>query len=172
MSPMKRSGKKGGRARGPSAKTIRRAQDLYSILTGFIRVHGYPPTFRELGALSGVPSTSMVHYYLQTLVGMGLIELGEKGTARSIRVYGMLVQPPSGIYGRLGADYTREELERALSETRDALLSMYADMGRQIHWRKRTMHPVEVANLAKEVSERFRYRFELLPEEFKPMERE
>ena len=50
-----------------------RQQNVFNFIQTHIKVHGYPPTVREIGEAIGVKSTSLVTYYLKQLEERGLI---------------------------------------------------------------------------------------------------
>lgn len=68
-----------------SMRVSARQRSLLLEIIAFIRENGYPPTIRELCDVSGIPSTSVVNYHLNQLVGKGLISR-ESTAARGIRV--------------------------------------------------------------------------------------
>lgn len=65
---------------------IRAREDcVYRCFSAYSKVNGLPPTTRELIALTGINSTSLIVRYLDGLVRRGLLErVGAGGTARSI----------------------------------------------------------------------------------------
>lgn len=50
-----------------------RQQNVYTFIQTHTKMHGYPPTVREIGEAIGVKSTSLVSYYLKQLEERGLI---------------------------------------------------------------------------------------------------
>jgi repressor LexA len=60
-----------------------RNQTLAALL-GFEKVHGYPPTLRDLMELTGASSTSVVSYRLQRLEADGLVKRSPR-LARAIQ---------------------------------------------------------------------------------------
>lgn len=77
-------------------KTIRqqgintRIQILEAI-KAYIIQHGYPPTVREICDMTGIASTSTVHYQLQRMFADGTLETDHPGMPRAIRVPGMKI---------------------------------------------------------------------------------
>ncbi|MCL5125200.1 MAG: transcriptional regulator [Deltaproteobacteria bacterium] len=62
-----------------------RESQIYTAIHDFITVNGYPPTFREIGSLVGLKSSSAVHYYLQKIRDKGHISY-HPGKSRTLRV--------------------------------------------------------------------------------------
>lgn len=54
-------------------KGDKRVQDIYEYITAFIDANGFPPSIREIAKEFSIKSTSTVHYYLEKLVSLGLI---------------------------------------------------------------------------------------------------
>lgn len=50
-----------------------RMMDVLSEIRTYAHLHGHAPSVRELATLCGMPSTSIVHYYLSQLVDGGYI---------------------------------------------------------------------------------------------------
>lgn len=79
-----------------SSKTTRyqgieiRCRILKSIKS-YITLHGYPPTVREICDMTGIASTSTVHYQLQRMFADGTLETDHPGMPRAIRVPGMKI---------------------------------------------------------------------------------
>ena len=48
---------------------------ILDYVTGFVDLHGYAPSYREIGAAVGVRSTSTVHTYMMSLKQEGRFEL-------------------------------------------------------------------------------------------------
>jgi SOS-response transcriptional repressor LexA len=63
---------------------------VYDTLAAFMDANGYAPTFRQIMALTGISSTSVVERHITYLVDHGLI-VREHGATRTIR----LVQVPA-----------------------------------------------------------------------------
>lgn len=62
-------------AQGMASKDISaRRQDILDFINLTIRQRGYPPTVREIGDAVGLKSSSTVHFHLNVLQKMGLIE--------------------------------------------------------------------------------------------------
>ena len=69
-----------------------RQKSVLAILEKFQEENGYPPSIREICDNTGIPSTSVVTYYLGQLEEMGYIQRDEK-VSRGIR----LITPLSGL---------------------------------------------------------------------------
>ena len=55
----------------------------------YIEIHGYPPTVREIGKMTGLKSTSSVQYHMEVLKKEGRIETDAGFNApRAIRIPG------------------------------------------------------------------------------------
>lgn len=52
-------------------------KEIYNYLQQFIDENGFPPSVREIAARFDIKSTSTVHYYLEKLKNVGLIEQAE-----------------------------------------------------------------------------------------------
>lgn len=46
---------------------------ILTFITGFTRLHGYPPSVREIGEAIGLTSTSSVHWHLRALESKGYL---------------------------------------------------------------------------------------------------
>lgn len=63
--------------------------EVLEAIINYIKAHGYPPTFNEIGELTGIQSKSSVSEHVHKLIDMGAIETdAEYGAARAIRVPG------------------------------------------------------------------------------------
>lgn len=54
----------------------------------FFKKHGYSPTIREICDLTGLTSTSSVHYHISRLVAEGKLNIGDYKSSRTITVPG------------------------------------------------------------------------------------
>ncbi|MGC9393529.1 MAG: transcriptional repressor LexA [Anaerolineae bacterium] len=66
-------------------KLPERQAKMLAFLGDYISANGYPPTVREIGEALGIPSTSLVSYYLRGLEERGLIAR-ESSISRGIRL--------------------------------------------------------------------------------------
>ncbi len=71
-------------AKQKSKKLEAREQVVLDTLVKFLDQNGYPPTIREIGELTNIPSTSSVSSYLEHLNEKGYIERDNK-VSRGIR---------------------------------------------------------------------------------------
>lgn len=62
-----------------------RHRKILQVLENFQQANGYPPTIREIGALTDIKSTSLVNYYLNQLQEEGYIAREER-LSRGIRL--------------------------------------------------------------------------------------
>lgn len=60
---------------------------ILRFITEYRKLHGYPPSVREIGEGIQMTSTGMVHYYLDALVREHLL-YRTPGVARGLRVSG------------------------------------------------------------------------------------
>lgn len=60
-------------------------REIMRFIAEFIKVKGYPPTFREITAGAQLSSTSMTNYHLNVLVIDGYLSHDQK-VSRSIRI--------------------------------------------------------------------------------------
>lgn len=65
-----------------------REKEILNAIIQYIEEHQYPPTVREIGELVGLKSTSSVQNHLENMIAKGLIESGNLGAPRTIRVPG------------------------------------------------------------------------------------
>ena len=64
-------------------------EDILQAIIGYIKEHGYPPSFREIGEMTGLKSTSSVQHHLEVLREEGKIETDAGFNApRAIRIPG------------------------------------------------------------------------------------
>lgn len=64
-------------------------EDILQAIIGYIEEHGYPPTFREIGEMTGLKSTSSVQHHMEILLEEGKIETDAGfNTPRAIRIPG------------------------------------------------------------------------------------
>lgn len=64
-------------------------QRIMTYITDYITLHGYAPTFREIGAGVGLKSTSSIKNHIDKLIKSGKLETDAPfGTPRAIRVAG------------------------------------------------------------------------------------
>lgn len=62
---------------------------IMDCITGYIEEHGYPPTYREICAITGVGSTSIVHSHITKMIAKGELESDSgEGSPRALRVPG------------------------------------------------------------------------------------
>lgn len=57
----------------------------------YIKEHGYSPSFREIGEMVGLSSTSTIHRHIHTMLSLGMLETDFKqgsGASRALRVPG------------------------------------------------------------------------------------
>ena len=54
----------------------------------FFENHGYSPTIREICDMTGLTSTSSVHYHISRLVAEGKLNIGDYKSSRTITVPG------------------------------------------------------------------------------------
>lgn len=66
-----------------------RQQAILRFMHKYIEKHGYPPTIRNIGEATGIPSTSVVNYNLNKLVEAGYLERSEH-ISRGLRLVGTL----------------------------------------------------------------------------------
>lgn len=64
---------------------------MLEAIKAYITQHGYPPTVREICDMTGIASTSTVHYQLQRMFADGTLETDHPGMPRAIRVPGMKI---------------------------------------------------------------------------------
>ncbi len=69
-------------------------QDILAFLTDYIETNGYPPSIREIGAATGIKSTSAVSYNLRRLEEMGYISR-DREVPRGLRL--LTLSPAGGV---------------------------------------------------------------------------
>ena len=69
---------------------VARTRDvILDCIVQYIKVHGYPPTVREICDMCGLKSTNTVHNHIQRLITDGKLETdAEYGSSRALRVPG------------------------------------------------------------------------------------
>lgn len=64
-------------------------EDMLQAIIRYIEEHGYPPSFREIGEMTGLKSTSSVQHHMEILLEEGKIETDAGfNTPRAIRIPG------------------------------------------------------------------------------------
>lgn len=58
---------------------------ILRVVEEFTRLHGYPPTFREIGRIVGLRSSNSVHYHVHRLIREERLS-GEPSKPRTLRV--------------------------------------------------------------------------------------
>lgn len=66
-------------------QSSKRQQDILAYISDFIKENGYPPSIREIGAATGISSTSNVVYHLQLLEAQGYISR-DKEVSRGVKL--------------------------------------------------------------------------------------
>lgn len=69
----------------PFDKLSKRQRSILIYMDQYIKVHGYPPTIREIGLATGINSTSVVNYNLNKLVAAGYLERSDR-VSRGMRL--------------------------------------------------------------------------------------
>lgn len=64
---------------------------ILEAIKDYIRLHGYPPTCREICDMVGIKSTSTIHNHLQKMFSNGTLETDNPGMPRAIRIRGMKI---------------------------------------------------------------------------------
>lgn len=93
-----------------NSKVIR----MYNKIAAFWFQFGQSPTFREIGKMCGVRSTSMINLYIQTLVRWGWINY-QPGSNRTItlkRATEVTLNQAQGhaLFGSVTADFEQEQI--------------------------------------------------------------
>lgn len=73
--------------------TEERQKKIMEFLVAYQKENSYAPSIREIGNYIGVPSTSLVDYYLRQLIKLGCIERDDR-VSRSLRVLKPYVPAP------------------------------------------------------------------------------
>lgn len=60
---------------------------IMDCIRGYLERHPYPPSIREIALETGIPSTSMVVYWLRKLRAQGVVTW-EEGKNRTLQVLG------------------------------------------------------------------------------------
>ena len=84
--------------------TIERQEKIMEFLEKYQEENLYSPSIREIGDYIGVPSTSLVDYYIRQLIQLGYLERDEH-ISRSLRV----VRP----YDRTNTDRSKPPVPRS-----------------------------------------------------------
>ena len=68
-------------------------EKIYEFVVGYILDHKYPPRIREICQGTGYKSTSSVHYHLQAMVEVGILETDAgMDRPRAIRVPELIIE--------------------------------------------------------------------------------
>ena len=59
--------------------------NVYDYICDYLKLHGFPPTVREIASMAGLSSTSSAHSYLRILEEKGYIRRIE-GSPRAIEI--------------------------------------------------------------------------------------
>lgn len=65
-----------------------REKEILEAIIQYIEKNQYPPTVREIGEMVGLKSTASVQEHLVNMIAKGLIESGNFGASRTVRVPG------------------------------------------------------------------------------------
>jgi repressor LexA len=87
-----------GDAGRESPRLSGRQQEILAVIREWIRVRGYPPTVREIGAAVGLGSPSSVAHHLKMLEGCGLLRRDARGS-RAVAIDGPV---PAGVVSPVG----------------------------------------------------------------------
>ena len=64
-------------------------EKILKVITAYIMIHGYPPSFREIAMGTGLKSTSTVHAHIKSMIKSGMLETdAETCSPRALRVPG------------------------------------------------------------------------------------
>lgn len=89
--------------------TIERQQKIMEFLEKYQEENLYSPSIREIGDYIGVPSTSLVDYYIRQLIHLGYLDRDEH-VSRSLRVIRPYEQTPQNK--RKPISYSRRDVVR------------------------------------------------------------
>lgn len=64
---------------------------IYDFIKSYIKEKSYPPSFREIGAGTGIKSMCTIHYQIHKLESMGVISI-EEGSPRTLRILTDLIE--------------------------------------------------------------------------------
>lgn len=65
---------------------MEKSKEVFDSIISYIREHGYPPTYDEIGDMNGFNSKATTAYHMQKLMDAGMIETDNPNSARAIRV--------------------------------------------------------------------------------------
>ncbi len=71
-------------------------KEAYLHIKGFIEEHGYAPSYREIGKMTGVSSTSTVCNRVRKLLRAGWLETDHPESPRALRIKGARLTLPEG----------------------------------------------------------------------------
>jgi repressor LexA len=64
-------------------------ENIMLAIERYILKHGYPPSFREIGKMTGIRSTSTIHHHIRILLDIGRLETDLDTTSpRALRLPG------------------------------------------------------------------------------------
>ena len=61
---------------------------IFNAIVEYISIYQYPPSFREILKMTGLSSTSTIHYYVNKMIENGILESDANMTPRALRVPG------------------------------------------------------------------------------------
>lgn len=69
-------------------KSAEKKDMILEAIVRYIQLHGYPPTFREIGEMVRINSLSQVHEYIRQMIEDGELQTDANGSTRALRVPG------------------------------------------------------------------------------------
>lgn len=64
----------------------KKQRHVLDCIEGFVRNHGYTPSYREIAEELGLSSPATIHQHIKALCEKGIINTGDRGEARSIEL--------------------------------------------------------------------------------------
>ena len=65
---------------------------IYDFIKSYIEQNSFAPSYREISAATGVKSNSTIHTHLHRLQYMGVLDLGDTGQPRHIKILSDLIE--------------------------------------------------------------------------------
>ncbi len=60
--------------KGLTSAGVSKLEEVHNAIKGYIEEHGYAPSVKEIGEVTGLRSTSSVHVYMERLFQLGILE--------------------------------------------------------------------------------------------------
>lgn len=127
-------------------RATRKQQELLQFVDGFIREHGYGPSYREIMSGLGYKSVSTVATHIDGLIAKGYLNRRDN-SPRSLEVVTMSAEAKSDVKASTVVDEITKRLKRDVEQAdREVLLKTLELLGyREAHQRLRSEYEKDVS---------------------------